>query len=78
MNKHNKIVYTDELLGEVKIIKDFLPSPHELAKREKTVKVTIALTESTLDFFKKIARQHDTPYQKMIRNLLDEYKLRHS
>ena len=78
MSKHNKVVYTDEPIGGVKIIKDFLPSPHELAKREKTVKVTIALTESTLDFFKKIAKEHHTPYQKVIRSLLDEYKARHS
>jgi len=78
MNKHDKVIYTNEPIGKIKIIKDFLPSPKELATREKTVKVTLALTESTLDFFKHIARQHHTPYQKMIRNLLDGYKLQHS
>ena len=78
MNKHKKIVYTDEPIGNVRVIKDFLPSPQELAMREKTVKVTIALTESTLEFFKKLASDHHTPYQKMIRNLLDEYKAQHS
>jgi predicted DNA binding CopG/RHH family protein len=78
MKKHKKIVYTNEPIGNVRIIKDFLPSPQELATREKTVKVTIALTESTLEFFKKIASDHHTPYQKMIRNLLDEYKAQHS
>jgi len=36
-----KIRYTDEPLGEVKILPDFLPSPEELAFREESVKVTI-------------------------------------
>jgi predicted DNA binding CopG/RHH family protein len=67
--------YTEGEIGNVRIIKDFLPAPEILAHREKTVKVTIALTESTLNFFKETARIHHTPYQKMIRRLLDEYKV---
>ncbi|CAG0985438.1 partial DNA-3-methyladenine glycosylase 1, partial [Geobacteraceae bacterium] len=34
-----KIKYTDEPLGEIKIVPDFLPSPAELAFREESVKV---------------------------------------
>jgi len=59
-------------------INDFLPTPEELAIPEKKVKVTISLSEESIDFFKRIAKQHHTKYQKMIRNLLDKYALQHS
>ena len=68
-----KIKYTDEPIGEVKVVDDFLPSPSELALKEETVKVTISLSKKSIDFFKKEAKKHNTPYQKMIRRLLDEY-----
>ncbi len=54
-----------------------LPSPEELATRDETVKVTISLSKSSVEFFKQIAKNHNTPYQKMIRRLLDEYVRRH-
>lgn len=78
MSKHKKIVYTDEPIGKIKIIKDFLPTPQELASKDDTVKITLALTRSTVEYFKKIAKAHDTQYQKMIRRLLDEYTTKHS
>ena len=68
-----QIKYTDEPMGEVRIIKDFLPSPKELALKDETVKVTISLSRASVDFFKKEAKNHHTQYQKMIRRLLDEY-----
>lgn len=68
-----KIKYTDEPLGKVEVISDFLPSPEELAFKEDTVKVTIALSKSSVDFFKREAEKHDTKYQQMIRRLLDAY-----
>ncbi len=71
----NTIKYTDEPMGKVKIINDFLPSPKELALKEETVKITISLTKSSVDFFKQEALTHHTHYQKMIRRLLDEYTL---
>ena len=37
-----KIKYTNEPLGDVKVIADFLPSPAELAFNEESVKVTLA------------------------------------
>lgn len=43
MNK--KIKYTNEPLGDVKVIKDFLPSPAELSFNEEAVKVTLALSK---------------------------------
>jgi predicted DNA binding CopG/RHH family protein len=71
MNK--KIVYTDEPLGDVEVIPDFLPAPAELAFREEGVKVTLALSKSSVDFFKMEASKHQTQYQRMIRRLLDVY-----
>ncbi len=68
-----KIKYTDEPMGKVKVIADFLPSPEELALKDETVKVTIALSKTSIDFFKTEAKKHNTQYQKMIRRLLDEY-----
>jgi predicted DNA binding CopG/RHH family protein len=68
-----KIKYTDEPMGKVKVISDFLPSPEELAFKDETVKVTIALSKTSVDFFKNEAKKYNTQYQKMIRRLLDEY-----
>jgi hypothetical protein len=47
----NKISYEDGPIGEVKVIPDFLPSPEELAFKEETVKVTIALSKVGVEFF---------------------------
>ena len=68
-----KIKYTDEPIGKVKIISDFLPSPKELALKDEAVKVTISLSKSSVEFFKHEAKKYNTQYQKMIRRLLDEY-----
>jgi predicted DNA binding CopG/RHH family protein len=68
-----KIKYTDEPLGEIQVIPDFLPSPAELAFREEGVKVTLALSKKSVEFFKAEASRHHTQYQRMIRRLLDAY-----
>ena len=68
-----KIKYTDEPIGKVRVVEDFLPSPEELALKDETVKITIALSKASIDFFKTEAKKHNTQYQKMIRRLLDEY-----
>ena len=75
MNK--KIEYSAEQLGELEIIRDFLPSPADLALKEKNVKITIALSKESIDFFKAEASRHHIKYQRMIRNLLDHYVSRH-
>jgi predicted DNA binding CopG/RHH family protein len=68
-----KIKYTDEpiLLGER--LKDFLPSPAQLVKREETVKITLEVTHESLAFFKKQAKRLHVPYQRMLRSLIDAY-----
>jgi predicted DNA binding CopG/RHH family protein len=68
-----KIKYTNEPMGKVRIVSDFLPSPKDLVLKDETVKVTISLSKASVDFFKEEARKHKTQYQKMIRRLLDEY-----
>ena len=68
-----RVSYTDEPLGDIRAIKDFLPPPSELVYKEDTVKVTLGLSRRSVDFFKQEAKKHDTQYQKMIRRLLDLY-----
>jgi len=65
--------YSEESLGEIKVIKDFLPPPSELVYKEDTVKVTLGLSRRSVEFFKRQAKKHETQYQKMIRRLLDLY-----
>ena len=67
-----KIKYTNEPI-ESKIIMDFLPPPEELAFREEGVKITIALSKKSIEFFKSEASKHHTQYQRMIRKLIDTY-----
>ena len=69
----SKIKYTDEPIGELKIINDFLPSPDQLILKDDNVKITIALKKSSIDFFKNEAKKHHTSYQRMIRQLIDLY-----
>ena len=69
----SKIKYSDELMGKLKTVHDFLPPPGQLGIKEDNVKVTIALKRSSIEFFKKEAKKHRTSYQKMIRELVDWY-----
>jgi predicted DNA binding CopG/RHH family protein len=74
MNKNKQVVqYTDEPVQLGKRIPDFLPSPQELADADEVVKVTIALSRSSVEFFKQAAAETNSSYQRMIRRLLDEY-----
>jgi predicted DNA binding CopG/RHH family protein len=68
-----KITYTNESIGEVEVIPDFLPPPSELVLRDEGVKVTLALSKKSVEFFKLEASKHQTQYQRMIRRLLDVY-----
>ena len=71
------VKYTAGEIGDVKVVQDFLPPPHQLAFKEDQVKVTIGLSKSSVDFFKQEAKKHHTQYQKMIRRLLDLYAAQH-
>jgi len=67
-----KIVYTDEPI-EARVIENFLPSPDKLIFKEKKTRVTLALSDRSLDFFKSVAKKHGASYQAMIRRLIDYY-----
>jgi predicted DNA binding CopG/RHH family protein len=73
-----KIKYSNEEIGKVEVVKDFLPKPEDLVFREDMVKVTLNLSKSSVEFFKELAEEHGTQYQKVIRNLLDRYTSRYS
>ena len=76
--KTKKIKYTDEPLGKFRVVDDFLPSPKDLVFKEENVKITISLSKSSIEFFKKEARKNHTQYQRMIRRLLDHYTAYHN
>lgn len=69
----NKIKYTEEPIGELRVIEDFFPPPDQLVLKEENVKVTIALKKTSIDFFKDEAKKQHTSYQKMIRQVIDWY-----
>jgi len=73
----SKIKYTDEPMGILRVMNDFLPPPEQLVLKEDNVKVTIALKKTSIEFFKKEAKKHHTSYQKMIRQLIDRYTSHH-
>jgi hypothetical protein len=68
-----KTKYTEEPMGGLRVVRDFLPSPDQLVLKEDNLKVTISLKKSSIDFFKKQAKKHKTSYQKMIREVVDWY-----
>jgi predicted DNA binding CopG/RHH family protein len=68
-----KTIYTNERLGRLEVVPDFLPAPAELAFRDEGIKVTLALSRKSVEFFKAEASKHSTQYQRMIRRLLDAY-----
>lgn len=70
--------YTNEPLGRVEVVDDFLPPPDQLVLREDGVKVTISLSKKSIDFFKAHAARSKVPYQRMIRTLLDSYADKYS
>jgi predicted DNA binding CopG/RHH family protein len=69
----NRIKYTDEPMGDLRVVRDFLPPPDQRALKEENVKITISLRKSSVEFFKKEAKRHRTSYQKMIRRVIDWY-----
>jgi predicted DNA binding CopG/RHH family protein len=68
-----KTKYTEEPIGHLRVVKDFLPPPDKLVLKEDNVKVTISLKKSSINFFKEEARTQKTSYQRMIREVVDWY-----
>ncbi len=65
--------HTDEPVGELSLIDDFLPAPEDLLPKDHTVKDTVALDEQTVKFFKAVAKKMGFKYQRMIREVLKGY-----
>ena len=72
-----KIKYSEEPMGDLRVVRDFLPPPDQLVLKEDNLKITISLKRSSIDFFKKQAKKHKTSYQKMIREVVDWYASHH-
>jgi hypothetical protein len=66
-------VIVEGTFGRMLELEDFLPRPEDLVFRPKGVKVTITLSEESVAFFKEQGERLHTPYQRMIRNLIDLY-----
>src|SRR5438477_12885321 len=67
-----------EIIGDLHRIRDELPSIDQLTGGPvRQTKVTIALDDDALSFFKREARRRNTSYQRMIRNLVRAYSQAH-
>ena len=71
--KKRTVRYTEGEIGKVRMVKDFLPPPEKLVLRQANVKVTLSLSQRSVDFFKREAAKQRVPYQRMIRALVDAY-----
>lgn len=64
---------SDEPIGDLKRISDFLPPPEQLIAQEEKKKITLVLDESTIESFKSLASENGTKYQRMMREVLKGY-----
>jgi len=76
MNKKERVKYTNEPMQIGEEVDNFLPSPEKLVLRPKPIRVTLTLDADTVAYFKAEADRLEVSYQRMIRNLLNEYKAR--
>ena len=73
MKKRINKIRSDEPVGELRPVADFLPAPEDLLPKDHTIKVTVALDEQTVKFFKSVAKKMGLKYQRMIREVLKGY-----
>jgi predicted DNA binding CopG/RHH family protein len=66
-----------EAITRSEVVTDFLPAPDKLVFKENTVKITLSLSKTSIDFFKAKASQYDVPYQTMIKKVVDLYAQQH-
>ncbi len=69
LNKHK---------GTLTRVADYIPRQEELLLHEETIKITLFLKKSSVDFFKHKAKECHTKYQKMIRELVNRYAAQYS
>lgn len=70
-----KINYENKRIS-ARVIADFLPAPKKILTKSKHVKVTLTLTQRSVNYFKSEAKKHRDSYQAMIRKLVDYYVVR--
>ena len=51
--KKRTVRYTEGEIGRFRVIKNFLPPPDKLVLREANVKVTLSLSQRSVDFSKR-------------------------
>ena len=54
--KKSSVEYTKGEMGNVRIIKDFLPPLSQLVLRDDSVKVILSLSRRSINFFKRKAK----------------------
>ncbi len=60
-------------VGRLTPIKDVLPSPDKLVAPKDEIKITLALSRRSIEFFKAQARRNHSKYQRMIKEVVDRY-----
>ena len=70
---NNTILDPAEPIGNVTIVKDFLPPVNQLVPKQKTVMITMEFTQESIEFFKLEAKRSNSSYQEMICHLVDDY-----
>ncbi len=68
-----KTTSPDKPMGKVTRVKNFLPPPHELVRKEETIPVTLYLEKLSFERFKKLAKKHNIPYSRMISSMVKRY-----
>ncbi len=56
-NMRKIIQYSDEPIGDLNLVSDFLPSPSELALKQQNTKITISLSSESVAYFKDTAKK---------------------
>lgn len=69
---------SDQPVGKLTVIHDFLPPPEKLLRSEEKMKITITLDAATVRFFKAVASKAGLKYQKMMREVLKGYAARYA
>lgn len=55
------------------IVEDFLPDPAKLTENLEKQKITINLSKSSVEKFKKYAKKNGVKYQTLISSVIDAY-----
>ena len=76
--KNKKARSGDEPIGSLREIADFLPPPSDLLPKDDVIKITLTIDNDTVDFFKEVAKESGTKYQRMMREVLKGYAKRYA